>query len=60
VIASIGYCAFLTGPPLIGFLGQHYSVLKALTSVAVVLGVAVLISSNIRPPRSADAPDPAE
>jgi fucose permease len=57
VIASIGYCAFLTGPPLIGFLGQHYSVLKALTSVAVVLGVAMLISSNIRPPGSADAPD---
>jgi fucose permease len=50
VIASIGYCAFLTGPPLIGFLGQHYSVLKALTSVAVLLGVAALISSNIRPP----------
>ena len=59
VIASIGYCAFLTGPPLIGFLGQHYSVLKALTSVAVVLGVAVLISSNIRPPTSSDAPDTA-
>jgi predicted MFS family arabinose efflux permease len=50
VIASIGYCAFLAGPPLIGFLGQEYSVLKALTAVAVVLGVAALITGNLRPP----------
>jgi fucose permease len=51
VVASIGYCAFLAGPPLIGFLGQQYSVLKALTSVAVVLAVAALITGNLRPPR---------
>ena len=50
VIATIGYCAFLAGPPLIGFLGQQYSVLKALTCVAVLLGVAALISSNLRSP----------
>ena len=37
VIASIGYCAFLAGPPLIGFLGDHYTVLRALTTVAVLL-----------------------
>ena len=29
VIASIGYCAFLVGPPPIGFLGDHYTVLRA-------------------------------
>ena len=51
VIASIGYCAFLAGPPLIGFLGQQYSVLKALTSVAVVIGVAALLTGNLRPPK---------
>jgi len=50
VVASIGYCAFLAGPPLIGFLGQQYSVLKALTSVAVLLGLAALLTSNVRPP----------
>ena len=33
VISSIGYCAFLGGPPLIGFLGQRYTVLHALTAV---------------------------
>ncbi|MDT4918319.1 MAG: hypothetical protein QOH89_3019 [Pseudonocardiales bacterium] len=50
VISSIGYCAFLTGPPLIGFLGQHITVLRALTVVAVLLGIAALIAGNLRPP----------
>ncbi|MDG4826163.1 MFS transporter [Asanoa sp. WMMD1127] len=49
VIASIGYCAFLAGPPTIGFLGDHSSVLRALAVVAVLLGVAALISSSVRP-----------
>ena len=50
VIASIGYCAFLGGPPLVGFLGEQSSVLRALTAVAVLLGVAILIAGAIRPP----------
>lgn len=50
VIASIGYCAFLGGPPLIGFLGQHLTVLRALTAVAVLLAVAALIAGSVRPP----------
>ena len=37
VVASIGYCSFLGGPPLIGFLGSHLGVLHALTAVAVLL-----------------------
>jgi MFS family permease len=52
VIASIGYCAFLAGPPLIGFLGQQITVLRALTSVAVLLGLAALIAGNLERPRS--------
>jgi len=56
VIASIGYCAFLGGPPLVGFLGEQSSVLRALTSVAVLLGVAILIAGAIRSPVPADAP----
>ncbi len=50
VIASVGYCAFLGGPPLVGFLGQHFTVLKALTAVAVLLALAALITGNVRPP----------
>jgi MFS family permease len=50
VVSSIGYCAFLGGPPLIGFLGQHFTVLHALTAVMVVLVLANLITSALRPP----------
>jgi predicted MFS family arabinose efflux permease len=49
VVASIGYCAFLGGPPLIGYLGQHITVLRALIAVAVVLGLAALITGSLRP-----------
>lgn len=54
VIASVGYCAFLAGPPVVGLLGEHITVLRALTSVAVMLGIAVLITSVIAPRGSAD------
>ncbi len=54
VVASIGYCAFLGGPPLIGFLGERFTVLKALTAVAVLLALAALITGNIRPLEKAD------
>jgi NADH:ubiquinone oxidoreductase subunit 2 (subunit N) len=50
VISSIGYCAFLGGPPLIGFLGQQVTVLHALTAVMVVLALAGLITGSLRPP----------
>jgi predicted MFS family arabinose efflux permease len=49
VVASIGYCAFLGGPPLIGFLGDHITVRKALIAVAVLLGVAILLARAIKP-----------
>jgi predicted MFS family arabinose efflux permease len=50
VVASIGYCAFLGGPPLIGFLGDHLTVLKALISVGVLLIVAISVAGSLRPP----------
>ncbi|MCU7722971.1 MFS transporter [Actinoplanes sp. KI2] len=55
VIASIGYCAFLAGPPTIGFLGDHLTVLRALIVVAALLTMAMLIAGAVRPP----APRPA-
>jgi predicted MFS family arabinose efflux permease len=50
VIASIGYCAFLAGPPLIGFLGDHFTVVRAILAVAVLLAMAIIITGAIRPP----------
>jgi cyanate permease len=55
VVASIGYCAFLGGPPLIGFLGDHVTVLKALIAVAVLLAVAISLAGVIKPLAPADA-----
>ena len=52
VIASIGYCAFLAGPPLIGFIGEQFTVLKAMIAVAIVLGLAFFIAGSLRPPLS--------
>jgi predicted MFS family arabinose efflux permease len=49
VVATIGYCAFLGGPPLVGFLGDHLTVLKALLAVAVVLAASIALASSIRP-----------
>jgi MFS family permease len=53
VVASIGYCAFLGGPPLVGFLGDHLTVLRALITVAVLLGVAAVTSTAVREPAGA-------
>jgi MFS family permease len=49
VVASIGYCAFLGGPPLIGFLGDHYSVARGLLAVAMLLVISILVAGSIRP-----------
>lgn len=54
VVASIGYCAFLAGPPLIGFLGDHLTVLRALLSVAILLALATLVMGALRPLRTTD------
>jgi len=59
VVASIGYCAFLAGPPLIGFLGEQAGVLKALTVVAGLLAVAALVAAALRPLPTAGRPRPA-
>ena len=37
VVSTIGYTAFLAGPPLLGFLGSHFGVLNALLIVSVIL-----------------------
>jgi MFS family permease len=37
VVSTIGYTAFLGGPPLLGFLGSHFGVLRALLVVSIIL-----------------------
>ena len=37
VVSTIGYAAFLAGPPFLGFVGDEVGTLKALLVVAVLL-----------------------
>lgn len=48
VVATIGYMAFLVGPPVIGFLGEHFGLLRALLLVAVLIALAGLASGAAR------------
>ncbi|MGH3262042.1 MAG: MFS transporter, partial [Trebonia sp.] len=47
-VAMIGYCAFLVGPPLIGFLGQTFGLLNALFVILVLLVAAGLAAPAVR------------
>lgn len=53
VISTIGYTAFLTGPPLIGLIAHNVGYQHALTIVAVPVAAAVLAAGVLRPERSA-------
>jgi fucose permease len=50
-VATIGYVAFLVGPPVIGVLGEQFGILRALLVVLVLVIAAGLASSAARPPR---------
>jgi predicted MFS family arabinose efflux permease len=47
--ASIGYVAFLAGPPVVGFLGDRVGVLHSLWVAAVVLAAAFLLATATSP-----------
>ncbi len=47
-VATIGYIAFLGGPPLIGFLGEQVGLLRALLVVLVFIAIAGLASPAAR------------
>jgi MFS family permease len=49
VAGSIGYGAFLAGPPLIGLLAEHLGVLRALLVVLVAIGLGLAASGAARP-----------
>jgi MFS family permease len=60
VVSSIGYTAFLAGPPVIGFLGSHVGVLRALSVAAALLALATVIVPVTREPdREAGIIEPA-
>jgi fucose permease len=50
VVSSIGYTAFLAGPPLIGGLAERFGVLRALWVVLAALLLGAIVSGVTRPP----------
>jgi fucose permease len=50
VVTSIGYVAFLAGPPFVGLLGNDVGTLRALLAVAGVATAGLLLSSVIATP----------
>lgn len=52
-VATIGYFAFLVGPPVIGFLGEQVGILNALLVVLVLCAVGAFVSGAAREPRAA-------
>ncbi|MGN6327058.1 MFS transporter [Pseudolysinimonas sp.] len=54
-VATLAYAAFLIGPPVIGFVGQHTGVLTALWIVFGLIVAAAVAIPAARPPRRADA-----
>lgn len=62
VVATIGYAAFLAGPPLLGLLGDQVGTLRALLVVAFLMVPAALSvlaarESTPRPAETSAAPD---
>ena len=57
VVSTIGYAAFLAGPPLLGFVGDQVGTLHALLVVAVLLIPSALVVPSARQQQSAQAGD---
>lgn len=52
VVSTIGYTAFLAGPPLVGFVGEHSGTLQALLVVAALLVPSALVVPAARERRT--------
>ena len=55
VVATTGYLAFLVGPPLLGFLGEHYGLRSAMLVVLILVLIAALVARAVAKPESQPA-----
>ena len=55
VVATSGYIAFLVGPPLLGFLGEHYGLRYAMLVVLSLMVIASLVAKAVAKPQSSPA-----
>ncbi len=62
VVSTIGYSAFLAGPPLLGLLAEHVGYRQALLAILVPVVLGLVVTGAARPPAGGAAPsggDPA-
>lgn len=50
-VATSGYLAFLVGPPLLGFLGEHIGLPQAMLTVTAILTLALACTTRLPQPR---------
>ncbi|ALB54354.1 MFS transporter [Cronobacter malonaticus] len=50
VVATAGYIAFLVGPPLLGFLGEHYGLRSAMLVVLSLVVLAAVVARAVAKP----------
>ncbi len=51
VVAITGYLAFLVGPPLLGFLGEHFGLRSAMMVVLGLVMIAALVARAVAKPQ---------
>ncbi|EAP0331703.1 MFS transporter [Salmonella enterica subsp. enterica serovar Gaminara] len=56
VVATTGYLAFLVGPPLLGYLGEHYGLRSAMMVVLALVILAALVAKAVAKPVSTPQP----
>ncbi|EEB7257665.1 MFS transporter [Salmonella enterica subsp. enterica serovar Virchow] len=56
VVATAGYLAFLVGPPLLGYLGEHYGLRSAMMVVLALVILAALVAKAVAKPVSTPQP----
>lgn len=60
VVATIGYLAFIAGPPALGFLGDHVGVLRSLLAVGTMALLVQLVLEAVREPARTSTTSPVE
>lgn len=59
-VATIGYVAFLAGPPTLGFIADHIGLLNTLYILVGLVVISGLASGAAKPPAKASAPESSE
>jgi MFS family permease len=60
VVSTIGYVAFLAGPPLLGFLGDHFTIRYALLAIGIAIIASLLTAPAAKPLSAAEPTTPAD